>query len=147
MREAPGNLWNTPDSENDWRVITTNLSVGVGGNAVMGRGTAFQASVRYPTIKKRLGLHIQKHEDRLAVFPDWRLICFPVKFRWNYRADLRLIRQSALALREFSQHQPGARIWMTRPGCHNGHRDWQSEVCPIIRDVLPDTVTVLYWRT
>jgi len=142
--EAPGNLWNTPAE--DWRVVTTNLSLGFGGYAVMGRGVAREAVTRFSGIRQRLGLHISRHGHRLAVFPDWRLICFPVKTKWHLTANLELIRTSAEGLRDLAFDLPGQRIWMPRPGCGNGHRDWLSEVRPIVEPILPDRVTVLYWR-
>jgi hypothetical protein len=142
MREITGNLWDYHD-DGWWTVITTNGSVRRDGQAVMGRGCAAEAAQRYPSLPRRLGTRLQRVGNRLFVWEDLHLITFPVKHRWWEPADLRLIKQSAQALRDWMDvWVPGMRVIVPRPGCGNGRLNWRI-VRPVLAAIWDDRVLVI----
>lgn len=140
MLEVYGDLWHYPA---DIRIITTNGTINRKGQAVMGRGCAKEATERFPDIQKRLGANIRLEGNRPFLFPDLNLATFPVKHNWWERANLPLIRASALQL--VTMLNPDLTYVMVRPGCGNGGREW-DEVKPLL-DCLPDNVHVITWES
>ncbi len=138
MIEAVGDLWVYPA---DFRVITTNGSVKNNGCAVLGRGCAYEASVKYPALPRALGEVLTRRGNRVHYFDEFNggLFTFPVKRQWMERASLDLIRQST---KEFQrQLLEFATYVMPRAGCGNGQLDW-ADVRPILTE-LPDNVVVI----
>lgn len=145
LLELTGDLWDF-HAKGEWIAITTNGSVNAYGNAVMGRGVAQEAKIRYSWLPKLLAIRIKEegnipilfgcapHEER----PDTRsqrIVTFPVKHEWHQKANLELIRKSAECLIT-ALHLGDIRVLYTvRPGCGNGHRKWETEVRPILLDV------------
>lgn len=131
MKEVRGDIWNyyprcRPEGNkaHDWMVFTGNGSVKANGNAVLGRGVAFEVSMYFPRIPYELGT-ILRYSDQLKVhlLPKYGLIFFPVKWEWSENADPRLIYRSARQLRSLFPI-PEQKIYMVRPGCGNGNLEW-----------------------
>lgn len=140
MIEVVGNLWKYPA---DVRVITTNGTITRAGECVMGRGCALEAKKMYPDLPKRLAAAIKTGGNNPHVFADLNLMSFPVKHHWFERADLLLIRSSALQLARIAKD--GRTYVLPRPGCGNGKREW-AEVAPLLK-CLPDNVHVITYPT
>lgn len=135
MIEFHGDLWKAPA---DWRIITVNGTVKRNGEAVMGRGCARQASLRYPELTWELGQMLKSKPSAVFVFAHHKLITFPVKYEWYQKADLQLIKRSVSELLEIIETQYV--YAMTRPGCNNGKLDWH-DVKPLV-EILPNNVHV-----
>lgn len=136
MIEVTGDLWTYPA---DFRVITTNGSVRRDGRAVLGRGCARQAAIKYPRLPEELGLLLRQRGNRCFFFDQYSLFTFPVKHEWMWKADKDLI---AASTRLFGQQLLYSCTYvMPRAGCGNGKRDWE-EIRPILA-LLPDNVFVI----
>jgi hypothetical protein len=116
-----------------WLCITTNGDVNKSGLAIMGRGVALEAQLRFPSLPKRLGDALLLSGNRPFVFAQERLITFPVKWHWSEPADLNLIERSANWLARVISEKPeilkGQQIYLPAPGTGNGRRTW-SQVRP-----------------
>lgn len=142
-------LWHTglrepaiiPVGGRAWRVITTNGIVNASGRAVMGRGVAQQAAIRYNTLSVRLARRLKDHGNHVHLFPEWLIATFPVKHHWRDQADEMLILQSALELAETLERNltsfPDDRFFLPKPGCGNGRLRWE-DVEPILDEILGD---------
>jgi hypothetical protein len=141
MREIRGELWDYYHREDKPFVvcITTNGFVKKNGEAVMGRGCAYEATKRIPYIAKDLGELIKLYGNRPWGVHD--ILTFPVKHNWWESADLELIRQSAETLRTIALDNLEITYVLPRPGCGNGRLDW-AQVKPLLED-LPDNVWVI----
>lgn len=128
MIEVTGNLWTYPAG--DARVITTNGTVKKNGECVMGRGCALEAKQHWPELPKALGNLIKERGNIVSHIPTYvginNLWAFPVKHNWNEKADIDLIKRSALQLVEIMDDLgAGFRvIVLPRPGCGNGGLRW-----------------------
>lgn len=144
MREAFGNLWDWYD-QGSWVCITTNGFVKRNGENVMGAGVAKQCKERYPDFPRMLGSSIRKLGNRLLVWPELRIVTFPVKHNWWETADLQLIELSAgQLLQQLDENMFIAEpVYLPRPGCLNGGLDWATEVKPILLPILDDRVIVV----
>ena len=140
MREITGNLWDHNNADSII-CITTNGFVKKNGEAVLGRGCAYEATQRIPGIAKRLGEWIITNGN----VPCWLttgLVTFPVKRVWWEKADLKLIEESAAWLRAVATETlPGHKFILPRPGCGNGQLAW-ADVKPLLLS-LPDNVFVI----
>jgi len=133
MKEAQIELW---DVTNGWKVITTNGSVNKKGLAVMGRGCALEAATRIPMLPKFLAMVLEKTGNKVYVW-DYNIITFPVKHKWNEKADLELIKKSAEELVEIANTLSMAKVYLPRPGCGYGYLAWEivkKELEPILDD-------------
>lgn len=140
MREITGDIWDYHSGH--WIVITTNGTVKTNGECVMGRGVAAQAKDRFPTLPRRLGGLLSRQGNRLFMFPDCRILTFPVKHNWWEKADMGLIEQSVKGLLEFRDFFQVGDIYMVRPGCSNGRLDWK-DVKPVLERYLDDRFIVV----
>jgi hypothetical protein len=147
MKEITGNLWDYYGKPKTYLCITTNGFVKKDGTAVCGRGCAKEANIKHPDFAENLGwLLITEGNKFQWVLPY--LYAFPVKYNWWEKADLKLIRKSALELKDcitkICEIHGGAidiKFILPRPGCGNGGRTWE-EVKPLLED-LPDNVFVI----
>ena len=144
MIELAGDLWTVPA---DFRVITTNGSIRHDGKAVLGRGCAKEAALKYPRLPRMLGEMLTNYGNHVYFFEREQLgapcglFTFPVKHTWHARADLALI---ATSVEEFRRQLLGSAIYvMPRPGCGNGGRSW-TDVRPLLLG-LPDSVVVVHF--
>lgn len=136
MIEVTGNLWTYPA---DYRIITTNGARRADGCAVMGRGCAREAAVKWPVFPAVLGARLRKFGNHVHLFRDFRLLTFPVKHHWQELADLQLIAQSVaeislMGVLDFEYVMP-------RAGCGNGGLTWDV-VQPLLA-ILPDNFKVI----
>jgi hypothetical protein len=138
MIEVVGDLWAYPA---DVRIITTGGTVNSKGECIMSRGCAQEAKEQFPTLPRELGKRIKAEGNHPYLFElDGRvLITFPVKHQWFERADLTLIRTSALQL--VRMIDPRKTYVVSRPGCDNGGREW-TEIKPLL-NCLPNCVHVI----
>lgn len=165
MLEAYGNIWDNLELF-DALVITTNGFIKNNGEAVMGRGIALQAKERFPSLPKKLGLHLQLLSNHVGIFTilpaeyhlvdhHYYILTMPVKPDyvrtitgmmpgWRAKADIKLIERSAKELVQIvdvKEHQINS-VLMPRPGCGNGGLKWEV-VKPIIAPILDDRFTVM----
>jgi len=142
MKEVKGNIWDYYDKQGYWVVIPTNGFVKKTGEAVMGRGLALQAKEKVKGLSYILGDKIREYGNHVFIIGDG-IVSFPVKHNWYENADLKLIEQSALELKELMKvknFKPG--IVMPKVGCGNGRLYW-GYVKPILRQYLDDLVTIV----
>ena len=147
MREDLLDLWNAPA---DARCITTNGSIKSNGRAVMGRGCAKQATLRYPFMQLKLGAAIRTYGNHVRVLfepptgpENWALVSFPVKHYWDEQANLALIERSAAELVALADDRGWREIVLPRPGCGNGKLSWTRQVRLVIRPLLDDRFLVV----
>lgn len=147
MIELTGDIWTEPGV--DAIVITTNGVVKNDGCAVMGRGVARQAAMRYPWLPARLGTCLTAVGNRVFIYDtpgdDAPIITFPVKDRWWERADLGLILKSCRGLAGLVDSRGLRKVVMPRPGCGNGGLDW-GDVRKVVGPRLDDRFVVVEWR-
>lgn len=129
MKEVQGDIWDY-HAKGAWVVITTNGTVKRNGEAVMGKGVALEAKKRFPLLPLFLGSEMRLHGLRVEPFPEYRLVCLPVKYNWWIPADYELIERSAHELMDMLNvdedgpeliHPP---VYMVRPGCGAGGLAW-----------------------
>lgn len=139
MLEANGDLWGF----NGVHVITTNGYVRRDGAAVMGRGCARQAAVRYPRLPMVLGEALKEMGNQVYYFYEYNIITFPVKHLWSEPAVPGLIIKSAKELMNtIARHSIIENLYLARPGTGNGQLLW-VDVKPLIKDILSDQVTAV----
>jgi hypothetical protein len=134
--------------------IPTNLSLKSSGAAIMGAGLARKLVWLFPEagIPEMLGAHIRHDPENLnGVWPMWedftgfKYLSFPTKYSWREMSDIKLISNSAHQLRELTEGHGFSRckVWLPRVGCGMGKRDWETEVKPILEDILDDRFEVV----
>ncbi len=139
MLEANGNLWDF----NGIHCVTTNGFTKKDGRAVMGKGCALQAALKYPRLPILLGGILKQTGNHVYHFPDFNVITFPVKHAWYDLADPRLIVQSAHELMKWiGISDTMENIYLPQPGVGNGRLLW-VDVKPLIESVLSDQVTAV----
>ena len=147
MIEQTKNLWDYLYDPDASIFITTNGFIKNNGCAVMGRGVAAQAKIKFKGIDTTLGqmLKINGNIVQCLYFhlSSAPIFAFPVKHNWWEKADLNLIQKSAESLQRMAEATPEQKFIVPRPGCGNGSRDWETEVRPII-EPLPNNVIVVY---
>ncbi|HBG06670.1 MAG: ADP-ribose-binding protein [Geobacteraceae bacterium GWC2_58_44] len=130
MIEACGDIWEY--SGKAVIAITTSGSVTRRGKAVMGRGVASQAALRFPCLPERFGLLLQKAGNHVHELGEG-IVSFPVEESAWECPDLRLISRSAAELRELADRQGWDTVVVPRPGCGGGGLDWR-EVRPLLEE-------------
>jgi len=140
MREIQGDIWDYHGT-GAYIVITTNGSTTHDGLAVMGRGVALQAAMRFPQLRHQLGSLIKLYGNYVFIFSPWKIITLPVKNDWKEDADLHLIRRSINELYTITRAINISPIYMVRPGCGNGRLKWQ-DVQPILKSLEDRFVVV-----
>ena len=138
MIEITANLF-YPENDVDAILITTNGFVKKNGQAVMGRGVAYYATVLWPDIQIQLGVLIKENGNQVMYLDNKRfpnghncsVYSFPVKKNWWEKADLELIENSVEQIKNIANMVGLKKIWTVRPGCGNGKLDW-NDVKPIL---------------
>lgn len=155
MKEIFVNIWDLYDA-GETVCITINGHVKRNDEAVMGRGTAYQALCRWPDMAKVLGALIEQKGNVVQLIRP-RLLAFPVKassgvsdgtnvighmqYRypkgravpgWLLKADLNIIRRSLDELTKLHKEHGWERVYLPRPGCGAGELDW-AQVEPLCR--------------
>ena len=152
MKELTANIW-TYHKKGHWIVITTNGYIKKNGKAVMGRGIAKQAMIRFPKLPKEIGHCVTRDGNVTHMLVDYHIFTLPVKHNWWEKADIKLIKSSIKGLvwlvdrfltkrqsRYINESPP--RIYLVRPGCGNGQLDWE-DVRPICEKYLDDRFVIV----
>jgi len=145
MKEVKGNLWDYHKAGN-WVVITTNGSIRKDGACVMGRGVALQAKQMFPKLPYELGELIKIEGNKVLMFGEYKILTLPVKHQWFEVADLKLIEEGLQELSSIDTSFNGlidGTIYLVRPGCDNGKRDWETEVKPLCEKYLTDRFVIV----
>lgn len=137
MKEIVGNLWDLRDKNCYNRydaaiVIPTNGSRNRSGEAVMGKGLAYDAKKTFPKLPLLLGERLRFYGNIPHVFAYLRLITFPTKHLWYENGSLQLIEKSLELLVSCVKLSGYKRIYLPRLGCGNGNRNWENEIRPIM---------------
>lgn len=141
MKQEVGNLWDFYDS-GDWIAITTNSFIKKNGGVAMGRGCALEARLRYPQLPFVLAAHI-KTEGNIPLFiSSLRIVSFPVKTNWWDKADLELIKNSAIFLVKELSNFNITKLIVPRTGCGMGGLKW-SRVQEILDPIFDDRFIVI----
>lgn len=117
-------------------IIPTNGTIRKDGHCVMGAGLALDAKKRWPDLPKQLGEMLKLGGNIPHSFPQMRLITFPVKHNWWEKADLALIKLSAMRLSTSASASRYEIIYMPKVGCGNGRLLWRD-----VRTVLEEFLT------
>jgi hypothetical protein len=64
---------------------------------------------------------------------------------WAAKADLDIIKQSAVRLCKEADRQEWQKIIIPRPGCGAGELDW-NEVQPLLQEILDNRFTAITWK-
>lgn len=130
ITEVNKNLWDF-DSEQYYRVITTNGCIKKNGEAVMGRGIALQAAQRYPELRTLLAYHIKICGNTIGISKEYKIITFPTKNNYWEKSSYELIKKSCHDLFILCIKHDIKKIVMPMVGCSNGGLKW-SEVKKIV---------------
>lgn len=96
MKIIVGDLWNHPKA---CKIIPVNLSTNHAGHAILGKGVAKQAAMKYPSLPSLYGTYLKSRQpNQSAVMFDEtaELLLVPVKRHWSDKAQLDLIETSLL---------------------------------------------------
>lgn len=124
--------------------VTTNGMIKKNGHAVMGRGIALQANNLYH-VSGKLATHLAAHGNvaaNLGVYDGIHVLSFPTKNDWRDDSDINLIKRSAEQLMKIADDLNLTTIYLPKPGCANGHLDW-NDVKPVISEILDDRFIVV----
>lgn len=142
MQEIYGDIWEQYKLGR-WVVITTNGATRKDGACVMGRGVAKQAANKFPKLPYRLGVALREGGNNVYTFSDLKIITLPVKHHWSEPADIDLVERSLQQLLEVWTCSES--LYLVRPGCSNGRRDWETEIKPLCERYLDDRFTIVEW--
>ena len=99
MKELNRNMWNIPAEA---YIVPTNGIVKRNGDAVMGKGVALQAALKYPELAQDLGQKLRDYGNQVFAFlyGDVWIITLPTKEHWRDSSSERLVRTSLRQLVE-----------------------------------------------
>jgi hypothetical protein len=138
-----GDIWEYADTA--VIVITTNGSLTCDGRAILGRGVARQASLRYPGLAEKLGRLLA--EGGSHVFDlGCGIVTFPVEETPWSLPDLRIIARSAGELRLLADCSGWAQVVVPRPGCGGGGLAWR-DVKPLLEACFDHRFLVISSKT
>ena len=140
MKEIIGDIWDF-HKKGKYIVIPTNGTIKANGEAVMGRGLALQAKLKFPYIPKTVGKYLGTLGTVPIVFQDIKVLTFPVKYNWFEKANLALIEESCEHLR-YMWHDCSEEVYLPKVGCGNGKLDWK-DVKPILKKYLDDRFIIV----
>jgi hypothetical protein len=114
-------------------VIPTNISVKANGDAVMGRGLAYQAAKNIPELPRLYGKAIKagKTIDGFYVFPKLGIVTLAVKRHWKEDADIKLIESQLELLQRSAEKLDYGTLLMPVIGTGFG-RLYYEQVLPLI---------------
>ncbi len=146
----PHSLFFLPKNKTEAVVITTNGQVRSDGSAVMGKGQALEATKWFKDIDKRLGVYLRKKGNRvynMGVYGDntqeMTVLTFPTKEHWKDKSSLSLIQKSAQELKEAADFYKLSKVYLPLVGCGCGGLDYQTEVRPLLMNILDDRFVVV----
>lgn len=143
-----GDMWSV-FGKTDIFMITTNPIERRDGAIVMGRGIAYQAKERYPTIPYAFAKSLRKNKDnhigRIGDYDGQEIWWFMVKKHWKSQADIELIDASCAELNTWlSFVSKSIRVDLNFPGIGNGGLE-RKYVLPIVSK-LPDSVHIWEYK-
>lgn len=139
MRETTADIWGYHGRA--IIAITTSGSCARSGRAVMGRGVARQAALRFPGLPEQLGELLGREGNHVHPLSH-DLVSFPVEESAWACPELRLISRSARELRDMADKKGWTQIVVPRPGCGGGGLDW-NEVSPLLEEHFDDRFVVI----
>ena len=144
MIEVKGDIWKFWE-RGFFIVIPTNGYVKMNGEAVMGRGLAFDASIKFKSLAFELGALLKKYGNDVFIHPTYRIFTFPVKHNWDEKADIELIKFSCVGLQSLVNLRVkpiSLPVYIPRVGCGNGMLEWK-DVKPILESYLDERFVVV----
>ncbi|SRR6266581_1748053 len=147
MKIVTDDLWGEVGRA-DVILVTTNTIINSQGKLVMGRGAAYEAALRYPSLPRVLAEKIKGQADPSfygviileELVPGYQVGAFQVKIHWKENARLGLVRRSTAMLKKIAEEHSYKRFAMNYPGIGNGRLS-EEDVFSIIA-TLPDNVFV-----
>jgi len=140
MLETIGDIWEQAD-RGAVIVITTNGSLTRDRRAVLGRGVARQAALRFPGIADQLGRLLAEQGSHVFDLGSG-IVSFPVEETAWSLPDLRIIARSAEELRLLADRSGWQRVVVPRPGCGGGGLAW-LDVQPLLVPWFDQRFTVI----
>jgi hypothetical protein len=139
MFETVGDIWEYAGTA--VIVITTNGSLTRDGRAVVGRGVAKQAAIRFSGIADKLGRLLAEQGSHVFDL-GCGIVSYPVEETAWSQPDLRLIARSAEELRLLVDSSGWRRVVVPRPGCGGGGLSWK-DVEPLLAPWLDERFIVI----
>lgn len=151
---------------NNFILWTSNSTLTHNGNAVMGRGIAKKLADLYPILKEKEGVALKKQEfvrfsvdkfgNKVEIRTPYlhgvhrldetlRFGAFPVKYGYWEDADLSVIRDNAMSLRNDALNHPYIKFHMNFPGIGAGHLK-REDVLPILEEQFNDVENVYIYE-
>ncbi len=147
MVEVFGDMFQLAETgDYNYVCISTNGFVKKNGEAVMGRGNAYQFNLRYLNARKKLGELIRMKGNNVNTLQDtanFTYLTFPVKHNWYEQADIELIKRSCMQVKALLKEND--KVLLPRPGCGNGGLKW-CEIKPLLEDILDDRFHIVSWK-
>jgi len=140
MLEALGDIWEQAD-RGAVIAITTNGSLTRERRAVLGRGVARQAVIRFPRLAETLGGLLAEQGNHVFNLGGC-IVSFPVEETAWSQPDLRIIARSAEELRRLADCSGWQRVVVPRPGCGGGGLAWK-DVRPLLSPWFDDRFIVI----
>ncbi|MBC7961968.1 MAG: ADP-ribose-binding protein [Steroidobacteraceae bacterium] len=139
MLEVVGDIWGY--AETAVIVVTSNGSLTREGRAVLGRGVARQAAVRFSGLADKLGRLLAEQGSHVFDL-GCGVVSFPVEETAWSLPDLRIIARSAEELRILVDQSGWRRIVVPRPGCGGGGLAW-NDVRPLLTPWFDERFVVI----
>jgi hypothetical protein len=111
------------------------------GRAVLGRGVARQATLRFPDVAQKLGRLLAEQGSHVFDLGGC-LVSFPVEESAWSQPDLQIIARSAQELRRLADRSGWQRVVVPRPGCGGGGLAWK-DVKPLLTPWFDDRFIVI----
>lgn len=138
-------IFTCPNGPTEAMCVTTNGMIKKNGRAVMGRGIALSVNTKYH-VDNILAKHSRTNGNipaDLGIYDGFHVLSFPTKNNWRDNSSIELIKNSAQELVKLADSLGLTKIYLTKPGCTNGHLDWLSTVKPEISNILDDRFIVI----
>lgn len=123
--------------------ITTNSCIRKNGLAVMGKGIAKEADLRF-NLAETLARQLNAHGNHVHMLKDHtyadghtvKLLSFPTKTDWKLNSDLNLIRRSAYELIAKCIEYNIKKVYLPPTGCGCGNLNFDTQVKPALEKIL-----------
>lgn len=152
MIELSGDAW-AYHRKGYWIAVLTNTTLDGRGNLVMGGGIAREAAERFPTLPRKLGIHIKSWGPTAGVcmLHEEGVINFPTKHDVSKPSTIEIVKKSMEELvwccQKTALFQLREKIVMPRPGCGLGGLNWK-DVKPILepyfKEIGEDKIAVIH---
>ncbi len=137
-------IFDLPEGIWDAVCVTTNGMLKANGCAVMGKGIALEADIKFH-ISGLLGQYLYENGNHcfdMGLYTyfgkQYHIITFPTKHDWRYKSDINLIRQSCEELTDIANKLKLAKVYLPKPGCGCGGLNWTHDVSPVLSEYLVD---------